>query len=95
MIANSFDDKMRNLKARLERLVNGNYHAAKSETTTAEELCKFGLSLSQAKAWLKREPKYPTDEILQGHKADEDFTEPETRFCKVCVCLISLSKVVC
>lgn len=39
----------------------------------------FGLSLSQAKAWLKKEPQYPAniaDESLQKKRTDKDFTEP-------------------
>lgn len=31
------------------------------ETTPRELASKFVLSLSQAKAWLKKEPKYPTN----------------------------------
>ncbi len=62
------------------------------ETTPKELASKFGLSLSQAKTWLKREPKYPTDEILQRKRTDKDFTEPRFRFCYVFVCFIVSSE---
>jgi hypothetical protein len=46
------------------------------EETKPEQLAKFGLTLNEAKAWLKQEPNYPSDENLQGDHSDEDFTEP-------------------
>jgi hypothetical protein len=51
-----------------------------SEETKPEHLTKFGLTLDEAKAWLKQEPNYPSDEILHGNRSDEDFTEPLSKY---------------
>jgi hypothetical protein len=39
------------------------------ETTSPEQLTRFGLTLNEAKAWLEQEPNYaPADEFSQWRK---------------------------
>jgi hypothetical protein len=48
-----------------------------TKKTTSSDLMKLlGLTEKEAKAWLKKEPNYTTDEFLQRKRTDEDFTEP-------------------
>jgi hypothetical protein len=62
MIDNSIDDKLKKIKERLEKLVNDDFSKEDSVKTNPEEITsEFGLSLSQAKAWLKKEPDFPSD----------------------------------
>jgi hypothetical protein len=63
MTDDSIDYRLHKLRERFERLVNGDYSPEENAETTPEELAsEFGLSVSQAKAWLRQEPNYPADE---------------------------------
>jgi predicted mannosyl-3-phosphoglycerate phosphatase (HAD superfamily) len=56
------DKQLKEMHDLLEKLVNRDYKITETTKTTPEELAsKFGLPLSQAKAWLKREPNYSSD----------------------------------
>jgi hypothetical protein len=53
------DDRLHNLRKRFERLASGDLQDA--ETTAEDLIHNFGLSPSEAKAWLKKEPNFPSD----------------------------------
>jgi len=61
LIDSSLDERLRQIKERLEKLVMNDILVEKHLETTPDELTAFGISLSQAKAWLKREPNFPSD----------------------------------
>jgi hypothetical protein len=77
MMDKSLDERFDNIRKRLEILVNQDFAIVDEMKTTSEQLSrKFNLSSSQAKAWLKREPNYVADDILQRKRTDGDLTEP-------------------
>jgi hypothetical protein len=58
----SVSDRSRKLGEEFERFVNGDSEIKEDAKTTLEDLVhNFGLSLSQATAWLKKEPNFSSD----------------------------------
>ena len=83
----SIDYRLNKIKQDLDKLLNGDSIEEKNEQTTPEQLsCVFGLSLSQANAWLKKEPNYLSDGSYHEHKTDDKLPEPDVGFCKVYIC---------
>lgn len=81
MIDDSADDRLHKLAEEFHRFVNGESPIIEKIETTPEEIAfKFGLSFSQAKFWLKKEPNYLANESLHGHKTNDNFTEPLMTF---------------
>lgn len=72
------NDKLHKLAEEFHKFVSGIQEDKVEEDYTIGKISNlFGLSISQAKAWLEKEPNYlPADESLQRNKADKDFTEP-------------------
>jgi hypothetical protein len=65
----SIEDRLRKIKENLDIMLNQTEDNVESEITRPEEIANhFGLSLTQAKAWLKREPNYLSDDSYHGHQ---------------------------
>jgi hypothetical protein len=66
-------DELHRLSMEFNKLLNKRI----VEETMPEELVqKFGLTLREAKAWLKNELNYLADEKKQPYRADEEGTVP-------------------
>jgi hypothetical protein len=72
----SIDDRLQKLKKELDIMLGNEIEESMEQNESEKLVSAFGLSYSQAKAWLKREPKYIADDILQRKRTDTDFTEP-------------------
>jgi hypothetical protein len=81
MFDKSIDERLHKLAEEFRKL-NQRSTAEKTETSPEELALNFGLSLSQAKAWLRQELNYPADEKKQRFRTDEDETT------KQCVALL-------
>ncbi len=68
----SIDDQLKRLNAEFDKLLDSN---SKESEDNLQELILFGLTESEAKAWLEREPNYSRRKVTP-FRTDEDETEP-------------------
>jgi hypothetical protein len=55
------EERIDRLNKEFDKLLVGNTSEHTLPETTPQNLSVFGLTFDEAKAWLKREPRYPTD----------------------------------
>jgi hypothetical protein len=68
----TFEERIAKLNRELDNMLIGENQSKE----TPEQLRKFGLTTTEAKAWLKQEPNYiPTDDFLHRKRTDGDLTE--------------------
>ena len=77
MLDSSIDERLSRLKEQLDKLLNSDSLVEPDEATSPEHIADvFGLSHSQAKAWLKKEPNYSSDVSYHEPRKDDKLTEP-------------------
>jgi hypothetical protein len=82
MIDHSIDERLHKLAEEFHRFVNGeSLIVEKVETNPKEIASKFGLSLSQAKAWLKKESNYSSDESYHEPHNRRKVNRTEKSYC--------------
>lgn len=71
------DEKLHKLAEEFHRFVNGESTITEEIDTIPEKIAsKFGLSLSQAKAWLKNEPNFSSDVSYHESRNRRKVTRP-------------------
>jgi hypothetical protein len=78
MTDDSIGDELHKLSEEFRKLAGLPTSTEIPEKTPQEQLTKFGLTLDEAKAWLRKEPNYvPADEKKHLNRADEDVPVPQ------------------
>ena len=79
-MTDSPSERLHKLAEEFHKFVNGEQSVIENTDISTEELtAKFGLSLSQAKAWINREPNYSRRKVTTPEwkeKDDGEVTEP-------------------
>ena len=77
MVDDPIGDELRRLSKEFRKLAGLPTCTHKPAEVSPQHLTKFGLTLDEAKAWMKKEPNYvPADENLHKKRTDEDLTKP-------------------
>jgi len=73
----TIDERLRKLSKEFDKLLGKTEE--QSTERNIDRLIHFGLTLNEAKSWLKQEPNYvPSDESKHDDESDGEVTEPDT-----------------
>jgi hypothetical protein len=75
----TIDERLTRINKQFDELLGNSSTVGKKEESNLEQITRhFGLTVSEAKVWLKQEPNYkPADEKKHLRGTDEDETEPQ------------------
>ena len=70
-------ERIERIYKEFDEMLRGKQTTTKTIIETPNKLTRFGLTLREAKGWMKKEPNYiSSDGISQKKPSDEDFTKP-------------------